>query len=103
MWAQRLLARSSPSAQRFARPRGTNAHAALTPQIDRWRFGMHDLHRRDMPDVARIVADRSIGAEPPHGRDVQNGGARPIIRVFPGPSDAALALDVGAKIRKHKE
>src|SRR5215470_17221955 len=55
-------------------------------------------HRRHAPDVTAVLADRAVGREPSHARDVEDGCARPPLPVAPRPADLVLTIDIGAVV-----
>ncbi len=61
-----------------------------------------DRYRLDVPDVAAILADRTIGRELSGSRRVQDRHPRPDVAVAIGVAHAPLAFDVGSKVREHQ-
>ena len=52
---------------------------------------------------AAVLADRAVGGEAPHARDVEDGHARPALLVEPGARHLVLRVDVGAEVGEQEE
>jgi hypothetical protein len=56
-----------------------------------------------LPHQFALVADGSVGGEFAHARDIEDGFARPGLRVTPERADLILAFDVRLVVREDEE
>src|SRR6516162_5199256 len=65
-----------------------------------FQFTLHCRDRFGVPDVLGILPDGAVGGELAHARDVEDGLARPRLRIAPQVADLRLAIHIRLKIRK---